>query len=435
MGLSNVQTRESVLKAVQECETLGRKAFLERYGYGRAFNYFLVVDGRMYDSKAIVGVAHGYEFPDLGPLTSDQFSGGSATVQRKLQQLGFEVRTLTDSGATTPNYWWEDSLSERSWIEIRREMRGLGVELRCPFVDAHMQPNPWYDLVDDVRTGDIVYHWNAREERFVGRSVAASARVTDPETGERIIPLQDFVPLETVVGLEEIRSLHSRLDKARDALESSHPAAKLYLPFQFRRDGLRLMSNYFTKLPISMQDLLFGSDGVAEQGLEEPPPEEGPPGLASSSGVRAGFLKPFKPKADTQYLARIQARTHKRGRTHETLVNDFASWLVKQGISVGRNAAIDLGVEDPPVIIEAKAVLSWARSIREAVGQLYEYRFFQVVPPDSKLVFLASGPVPIEWRDYLERDREIGVAWRDVEGFSLTSKARESLGLERGGER
>jgi hypothetical protein len=42
-------------------------------------------------------VALGYQFPDLGPLTRDEFSGGENTVQRKLEELGFEVQALPAS--------------------------------------------------------------------------------------------------------------------------------------------------------------------------------------------------------------------------------------------------------------------------------------------------------------------------------------------------
>lgn len=47
--------------------------------------------GKLYDSKAIVGAAVGFQFPERGPLTADIFSGGEATVQQKLAELGFEV--------------------------------------------------------------------------------------------------------------------------------------------------------------------------------------------------------------------------------------------------------------------------------------------------------------------------------------------------------
>ena len=59
MGLSDITSRQAVLDAVDEFERLGRSTFLKRYGFGQSRDFFLVVNGRHYDSKAIVGAAHG----------------------------------------------------------------------------------------------------------------------------------------------------------------------------------------------------------------------------------------------------------------------------------------------------------------------------------------------------------------------------------------
>jgi len=90
MGISDIQ-RSAVLRAVEEFNRLGRERFLELYNYGKAKQYFLKLDGKFYDSKAILGVAHKYQFPVKGPLKSDDFSGGKLTVQQKLEELGFTV--------------------------------------------------------------------------------------------------------------------------------------------------------------------------------------------------------------------------------------------------------------------------------------------------------------------------------------------------------
>ncbi len=71
-------------------DRLGQDRFLEKYGFGAARSYRLVVDGKTYDSKAIVGAAHGF-LPGQEALTAHDFSGGAATVGRLLSRLGFEV--------------------------------------------------------------------------------------------------------------------------------------------------------------------------------------------------------------------------------------------------------------------------------------------------------------------------------------------------------
>jgi hypothetical protein len=50
MALSDL-TRQDVLRATQECDRLGRDAFLGKYGFGQARSYLLVHDGQAYDSR------------------------------------------------------------------------------------------------------------------------------------------------------------------------------------------------------------------------------------------------------------------------------------------------------------------------------------------------------------------------------------------------
>lgn len=93
MGIQKLKDPHAVKLALDEFDQLGRTAFLEKYGFGRSREYMLrdPVTGNLYDSKAIVGAAYGYAFPDEGPLGADSFSGGEATVERVLTDLDFEV--------------------------------------------------------------------------------------------------------------------------------------------------------------------------------------------------------------------------------------------------------------------------------------------------------------------------------------------------------
>jgi 5-methylcytosine-specific restriction enzyme A len=96
-------SRHEILQAVAEYDQLGQDRFLEKYGFGMARSYWLVVDGKTYDSKAIVGAAHGF-LPGQGPLAAADFSGGAATVGRLLSHLGFQVTaTQAASGLTVGN--------------------------------------------------------------------------------------------------------------------------------------------------------------------------------------------------------------------------------------------------------------------------------------------------------------------------------------------
>ena len=65
-----VQPRH-VRQAAAEYDEMGQDEFLARYGFGRARAYLLIIDGKAYDSKAILGVAYGHATGQpLGPQDS-----------------------------------------------------------------------------------------------------------------------------------------------------------------------------------------------------------------------------------------------------------------------------------------------------------------------------------------------------------------------------
>lgn len=93
MTLGDLTDRDAVLRAVRRYDELGPEQFLSTYGFKPAREYLLQVDGKHYDSKAIAGVAHGLQHPELGPLKADSFNGGADGAARRLRRLGFTVAT------------------------------------------------------------------------------------------------------------------------------------------------------------------------------------------------------------------------------------------------------------------------------------------------------------------------------------------------------
>lgn len=83
-----------VRQAVAEYDRLGQDEFLAHYGFGRARAYLLIVDGKGYDSKAILGVA--FRLATGRPLGPADFSGGAQGAAAVLRSLGFEVRNIGD---------------------------------------------------------------------------------------------------------------------------------------------------------------------------------------------------------------------------------------------------------------------------------------------------------------------------------------------------
>jgi len=132
MGFSDLSSRQAVLDAIREFDSIGRNRFLVKYGFGQAQNYFLVYEGNQYDSKAIVGAAHGFQFGD--PLGAGDFSGGKGTVLPKLRSLGFSVvaHKIDDASSTLPeevsgDFWEGAKLS----ITVNKYERNAAARLAC----------------------------------------------------------------------------------------------------------------------------------------------------------------------------------------------------------------------------------------------------------------------------------------------------------------
>jgi Domain of unknown function (DUF3883) len=113
-GLNRL-SRWAVEAALDEFVRIGRDAFLEKYRFGAARDFFVMhpLTGQPCDSKAVVGAAYGLQFPDQGPLRAQDFSGGVATVVKLLKGLGFEL----SDGDSAPM-----SNQERAWTRHENEL-------------------------------------------------------------------------------------------------------------------------------------------------------------------------------------------------------------------------------------------------------------------------------------------------------------------------
>ena len=94
MAFWDVVAAHHVRQAVAEYDRLGQDEFLAHYGFGRATAYLVIVNGKAYDSKAILGVA--YRLATGKPMGPEDFSGGSMGPPGCLRRLGFHVRNIRD---------------------------------------------------------------------------------------------------------------------------------------------------------------------------------------------------------------------------------------------------------------------------------------------------------------------------------------------------
>lgn len=96
MPLSELTDPAAVQAAIQEYDHIGQAQFLEKYGFGASRSYYLIHNGKSYDSKAIAGAAYGYQFPTRGPLLASDFSGGENSIRAPLEKLGFTIEIRPD---------------------------------------------------------------------------------------------------------------------------------------------------------------------------------------------------------------------------------------------------------------------------------------------------------------------------------------------------
>lgn len=81
--------RSHVLRAIDECDELGCKSFLSKYGYRPSRTYQLLHGGHEYPSKAILAVAYLHATGQL--LRPVRVDGGKWGAARILRKLDFEV--------------------------------------------------------------------------------------------------------------------------------------------------------------------------------------------------------------------------------------------------------------------------------------------------------------------------------------------------------
>ncbi|MCA0919280.1 HNH endonuclease [Pseudooceanicola nanhaiensis] len=183
MGLSDID-RVAVLRATEEFDRLGRDAFLQKHGFGRSRSYHLQYGGKLYDSKAIIGVAHGYTGAGRRPLEASDFSGGEATVARTLRDLDFEVQTpaIPNTVAAASNvspegfaFWWVNNKQTYAH-EIG------GNYLWSPTEKSNGGRNEFYENMKRVRPGDVVFAFAGGEIRAIG--VCSAPAILAPKPGE-----------------------------------------------------------------------------------------------------------------------------------------------------------------------------------------------------------------------------------------------------------
>jgi len=380
MTLASITDSRAVTDAIDEASTIGRIAFLDAYGFRPARKYFLLWEGRHFDSKAILGAAHGYQHGT--PLKPEDFSGGDATVVSKLESLGFTV-VNSDSWAFD-----EGELTLRSQV---KELYGGtiygGIE------PSRSTPNIilYTDPEEGAKHGYTFDGWdpvNPDLFHYTGEGTKPEQVFTD---GNRAI-------LEHAESGRTLRLFHT-IDKVkRVGGKRQEYLGAFYLspkdPWRYE------MTSAPDGSPRKVIVFHLLKDGAAPTpGTSKSTPVLAPPVLPPTPG--APKITHVPSENNTSFEFTVPATEPKVARKVEAeLVSKFGAWLESQGHATERIRIEAPGLESAlmtdtfdkteNVLYEAKASADRG-SIRLAIGQLQDYLRF--LPAMKARILLPEAPI------------------------------------------
>lgn len=205
------------------------------------------------------------------------------------------------------NMWWADDPAERFWMEITNR-EDLGGDLKAPQVDDSGRPHWTYNLVQYVRDGDTVLHWQKRRDSsgIVGYSIAAGAcyastiewksrgtygreRSASGAEPSWMCDLAEYRLLDAPVTQDEIRHIEPELRAVYASLRRAY-RGPLYFPFAFSdRRPVRTAQGYLVKVPRAVIDVMPQLTRVPRPRAVLPVAAPAPSPRLTSRG-RAGYV-------------------------------------------------------------------------------------------------------------------------------------------------
>ena len=170
-------------------------------------------------------------------------------------------------------FWWEHDSSENLFMEITRR-DDVGVDLKAPLSARGGVDTPGYALVNAVKAGDVIIHYDSAAEEIVGVSRASGERRNQPiwwaargtyARKARVEPmwlpgvsvgLEGYEPLATPLSLESIRTRRASILELRDALQAENPRHSIYFPWIPYQTTVRTFQTYLAKFPRAALEFL-----------------------------------------------------------------------------------------------------------------------------------------------------------------------------------
>jgi hypothetical protein len=346
-------------------------------------------------------------------------------------------------------YWWADDPSERYWAEIT-DRDDLGADLKCPQADESGKSYWSYSLIHEVWPGDVVFHYSTKEKAFTGASVAggpveerpiiwtphgtvgrSKRESREPRPGWWR-PLYGFRRSSNPLSLAQVHNPKDELWIREWIQEKKRSSDTVAAPFQLYPGKLRAAQGYLVKMPQEFVErwpqlqalataLEASQDQLTDLGTIYP---------ASSPSSRVTPSPTFKAKDDSDYLAFVKGGVQRRSRSHERLVRLAGERLKELDADIATPHPIDLLITSPrTIIVEAKTTGRGPLfAIREAVGQLFEYRHF-LGPANAELCILLDQDPGGELLRYVEEQLGLLAIWLQDEKLLGGPQSAEKLGL------
>ena len=125
---------------------------------------------------------------------------------------------------------------------------------------------------------------------------------------------------------------------------------------------------------------------------------------STKTDITAGF---FEPRTTSEYVAHFTKMTYQVSPLHEALLTEFAKyaeaklWEPKNK-KIGARDLVLVGKTGTEILVEAKTVgQSQEIAVRQAIGQLFSYRYVYYDGKDIPLVALFNRPIAELWQGLL----------------------------------
>jgi len=333
--------------------------------------------------------------------TYDRRAGTGTPTQRLIRRARDEVGEYAPVGVWTTGKAGSGGAATIPWFG---------------FLDPDETTSPHEGLyVVYLFTADLLAVWLT-----LIQGVTGLYRVVRPPSAARERLREDGERLRSQLGAERLVSFRTEIDlRASGQLPAGYEAGAV-AAIEYAADGLP--AEDVLQADLQRMFALYQDAIAAKRVLltSQPGSISTPSGSSEGSQADESLFDHFKPKSSGDYETHVEGGTFRRTRRHEALIADYGAWARETGfVASTAEHPKDLVLRRNPHewLIEGEVLRrgNAAHAVREAIGQLFEYRRFlyaDVGKAEPELVGLFSESIGDAYVALLD---ELGIAsvWHD----------------------